>query len=37
MALSWLMWRTGSLRAVVVAHAVANVAAVLFAHFYPAL
>lgn len=37
LALSWLMWRTGSMRAVIVAHAVANVAAVLFAHFYPAL
>jgi uncharacterized protein len=31
MALSWLMRRTGSMRAVVVAHAVANAVAVLFA------
>jgi membrane protease YdiL (CAAX protease family) len=32
--LSWLMWRLGSLRAVVVAHAIANVAALLFAYFF---
>jgi membrane protease YdiL (CAAX protease family) len=32
--LSWLMWRTGSMRAVVVAHAMANVAAVAFIYFY---
>ena len=34
MLLSWLMWRTGSMRAVVVAHAIANVAAVVFAYFF---
>jgi CAAX protease family protein len=34
MALSWLMWRLGSLRAVVVAHGIANVAALLFAYFF---
>ncbi len=32
--LSWLMWRTGSMRAVVVAHAMANVAAVAFIYFF---
>jgi membrane protease YdiL (CAAX protease family) len=32
--LSWLMWRLGSLRAVVVAHALANVAALIFAYFF---
>jgi membrane protease YdiL (CAAX protease family) len=34
MALSWLMWRLGSMRAVVVAHALANVAALLFTYFF---
>ncbi len=34
LALSWLMWRLGSLRAAVVAHATANVAALLFAYFF---
>jgi membrane protease YdiL (CAAX protease family) len=33
MGLSWLMWRLGSLRAVVVAHGLANVAALLFTYF----
>lgn len=32
--LSWLMWRTGSMRAVVVAHALANVVALLFVYCF---
>jgi hypothetical protein len=32
LVLSWLMWRWGSLRGVVVAHSLANVAALLFTY-----
>ncbi len=36
--LSWLLWRTGSIRAPIIAHGIANLAAVIFAHFMnPAL
>jgi membrane protease YdiL (CAAX protease family) len=34
LGLSWLMWRTGSMRAAVVAHGLANVAALLFFYFF---
>src|SRR5204863_9641897 len=32
--ISWLMWKTGSIRSAIVAHALSNVAAAIFAVFY---
>lgn len=34
--ISWLVWKTGSIRSAVVAHAVSNLAAAIFAYFYVA-
>ena len=34
LVLSWLVWRTGSIRAPIIAHGIANTAAAAFAYFY---